>query len=415
MARGTGKLSARAVAAAAEPGWYDDGGGLRLQVTKSGAKSWVYRFMLAGKSREMGLGALADVSLAEARNAATEARKLVKAGTDPIAQRESQREAARASEALALARAMTFRQCAEAYIEAHKAGWGNEKHRLQWPSTMRDYVFPVFGALSVQDIDLPMVMKAVEPIWTAKTSTASKVRGRIEAVLDWATVRGFRKGDNPARWRGQLAHLLPAPSKVRKVKHHAALPYAEMNAFMVELRKRDGISPRAFEFAVLTAARRGEVLGATWGEIDMEARTWIIPAERMKASRDHRVPLSEPALAILRTMDEHRLGDVVFPGSSGRPLSKMSLERLLARMGRTDMTTHGCRSSFRDWCAERTGYPNEMAEMALAHAVGNQVEAAYRRGDLFEKRRRMMDDWATFCNTMPAESGATVVPMRKAI
>ncbi|MEI8396285.1 MAG: integrase arm-type DNA-binding domain-containing protein [Rhodospirillaceae bacterium] len=410
---GTNKLSARTVASTNEPGRYADGGGLYLQVGASGGKSWLYRFMLAGKSREMGLGSLADVSLSEARTAVAEARKLLKAGTDPIAKRDAEREAARVAAALAAARAMTFRQCAERYIEAHQAGWRNDKHRYQWTATLQAYVYPVLGDLPVQAVDLPLVLKVLEPIWSTKTETAARVRGRIEAVLDWATVRGYRTGDNPALWRGRLSHLLPARNKVQKVEHHAALPYVEMGAFVAELRKRDAIAARALEFTILTAARTGEVTGAIWPEIDMEAAVWIVPAERMKAAREHRVPLSERALDILRTMAEHRQGDVVFPSMRGNSLSNMAMMMMLRRMGRGDLTMHGFRSSFRDWAAERTAYPNEVVEMALAHSVGNKVEAAYRRGDLFDKRRRLMDDWSAFCGTLPAESGATVVPLRK--
>ena len=415
----TNKLSARAVANANEPGRYYDGGGLYLQVGATGGKAWIYRFMLAGKSREMGLGALADVSLSDARAAAAEARKLVKSGIDPIGQREADREAARLAAALAAAKAMTFKECAERFIDAHKAGWKNEKHRTQWPNTLRDYAYPVFGELPVQDVDLPMVLKVLEPIWNEKTETASRVRGRIEAVLDWATVRGYRKGDNPARWRGQLSHLLAAPSKVQKVEHHAALPYVEIGAFMAALHKRDAIAARALEFTILTAARTGEVIGATWGEIDLNAATWTIPGERMKAGREHRVPLSNRAFEILSEMAKSRVSDAgdapVFPSARGNPLSNMAMTMLLRRMERGDLTAHGFRSSFRDWAAERTAYPNEVVEMALAHTVGNKVEAAYRRGDLFEKRGRLMADWATFCNTKPAKSSATVVPMRKVI
>lgn len=334
--------------------------------------------MLAGKSREMGLGALADVSLSDARAAATEARKLVKSGIDPLAQREANREAARVAAALAAAKAMTFKECAERFIEAHKAGWKNEKHATQWPNTLRDYAYPVFGELPVQDVDIPLVLKVLEPIWSTKTETASRVRGRIEAVLDWATVRGYRKGDNPALWRGRLSHLLPARGKVQTVEHHAALPYVEIGAFMATLRKREAIAARALEFTILTAARTGEVIGATWDEVDLDGAVWIVPGGRMKAGREHRVPLSEPALAILRTMAEHRSSDSLFPGAKGKPLSNMAMAMLLRRMDRADLTAHGFRSSFRDWAAERTAYPNEVLEMALAHTVGNKVEAAWR-------------------------------------
>jgi integrase len=411
---GTGKLSARTVATTIKPGLYGDGGGLYLQVGASGGKSWLFRFMLAGKARAMGLGALAEVSLAEAREAAAEARKLAKAGTDPIEQRDAQREGARQAAALVAAKAMTFQQCADAYIKAHAAGWRNEKHRMQWPNTLRDYVYPVFGELPVDAIDLPLVLKVLEPIWNEKTETATRVRGRIEAILDWATVRGYRQGENPARWRGQLSHLLAKPSKVAVVEHHAALPYIDMGSFMAKLRGRDAIAARALEFAILTAARTGEVIGATWAEFDMDAAVWTVPAGRMKAGREHRVPLSEPALAILRAMAEHGKGAFVFPGGRpGKALSNMGMGMLLRRMERGDITAHGFRSTFRDWAAERTAYPGEVVEMALAHAVGNKVEAAYRRGDLFEKRRRLMDEWANYCGTLPAE-GAKVVPLRMA-
>jgi len=415
MAGSAGKLSARTVATTNEPGRYGDGGGLYLQVGATGTKSWLFRFMLAGKSREMGLGSLADVSLSEARSAATEARKLVKAGTDPIEHRDAERHARQAAEALEKAKAMTFRQCAERFIEAHKAGWKNAKHAAQWPSTLETYAFPVFGDLPVQAVDLPMVLQVLEPIWTTKTETASRVRGRIEAVLDWATVRGFRQGDNPALWRGRLSHLLAARAKVQVVEHHAALPYGEMGAFMAALRGRDAVAARALEFTILTAARTGEVIGATWAEVDLDDAVWIVPASRMKAGREHRVPLSEPALAILRTMAERRPGESLFPSARGNPLSNMAMTMLLRRMERGDLTAHGFRSSFRDWAAERTAYASEVVEMALAHTVGNKVEAAYRRGDLFEKRRRLMDDWATFCATLPAEAGATVVPLRRVV
>ncbi len=420
------KLTARAVVTLTKPGLHGDGGGLSLRVTPDGSKSWVYRFMLAGRARSMGLGSLDDVSLADARIAAGEARKLSKAGVDPIERRDAAREAERVAATLTAARAMTFQQCAERYVEAHRAGWKNAKHAAQWPATLRDYVYPKFGDLPVQDIDLPLVLKVLEPIWTTKTETATRVRGRIESILDWATVRGFRQGDNPARWRGQLSHLLPQPGKVTKVEHHAALPYAETGAFIAKLRARDAIAARALEFTILTAARTGEVIGATWTELDLEAKTWIVPGERMKVGREHRVPLSERAVAILQEVQaatmalasgrEPASDDPIFPSSRGNPLSNMAMAMLLRRMNRDDLTAHGFRSTFRDWAAERTAYPNEVLEMALAHTVGNKVEAAYRRGDLFDKRRRLMDDWATFCGTRPAEteSGSKVVPLRKA-
>jgi integrase len=308
------------------------------------------------------------------------------------------------------ARALTFRQCAEAYIKAHKASWRNPKHAAQWPSTLSAYVYPIFGALPVQAIDVSLVMKVLEQevrgaangepasLWTTKPETAGRVRGRIESVLDWATSRNYRQGENPARWRGHLENLLPKKAKLRRVKHHAALPYAEIAAFMIELRQQDGVAGRALEFAILTAARTGEVIGAKWDEIDFAERFWVIPAERMKAGREHRVPLSDAALAILEDLRNVRQANFVFPrGKPGRPISNMAMLMLLRRMGRGALTAHGFRSSFRDWAAECTGFPAEVAEMALAHTVSDRVEAAYRRGDLFEKRRQLMEEWGRFC------------------
>jgi integrase len=315
---------------------------------------------------------------------------------------------------------MTFRQCAAAYIKAQEVGWRNSKHAAQWTATLTTYAYPIIGDLSVQTIDTGLVMQAIEPIWTTKPETASRVRGRIESILDWATVSEYRTGDNPARWRGHLEHKLSAPSKAKRAvrqsngrgEHHAALPYTVVAAFLVELRRQEGVAARALEFAILTACRTGEVIGARWDEIDN--RLWTIPGDRMKAGKEHRVPLSDAALAILEAMKEQRTGDYVFPGgAAGRPLSNMALLMTLRRMKRDDLTAHGFRSTFSDWCAERTAYPAEVREMALAHAVGDKVEAAYRRGDLFEKRRKVMDDWAKFC-AQPATVGDNVRPIRRA-
>jgi len=382
----------------------------------------MFRFMLAGRSREMGLGSLIEVSLADARQKAVEARRLVKSGVDPIAQRDAERKAREAAQALERARAMTFHECAERYIDAHKAGWRNAKHAAQWPSTLETYCYPVFGNLPVAAVDLPMVMKVLEPIWTEKTETASRVRGRIEAILDWATVRGFRSGDNPARWRGQLSHLLPQPGKVAAVTHHAALPYLEIGTFVAALRQRPAMAARALEFLILTAARTGEVIGATWAEIDTNGASWTVPAGRMKAGKEHRVPLSDRALAILAELRSAAFasgrepsGDQpIFPSSRGNPLSNMAMAMMLRRMERGDLTAHGFRSTFRDWAAERTAYPNEVVEMALAHTVASKVEAAYRRGDLFDKRRRLMADWASYCAVLPADTAGSVVVLRAA-
>jgi integrase len=406
MAR-TGKLTALDVTRAKGPAVLHDGGGLYLRVSATGAKSWVFRFQLDGKRRDMGLGPYPVISLAEARGRAAEHRKQRHDGIDPLAAKADQRQAQR----LDAARAMTFEKCAAAHIAAHQAGWRDGKHEAQWRQSLTDYVFPVFGALPAHEVDVGLVMKALEPIWTAKPETASRVRGRIESVLDWATARGYRRGENPARWRGHLENLLPRKSKVRGVAHYAALSYPETGAFIAGLRQEDGVAARALEFLILTAARSGEVRGARWEEINMTDRVWTIPAERMKSSKEHRVPLSDAALAIVGKMAEIRQSDFIFPGiRPGRPIGKLSFFLVLRRMGRGDLTTHGFRSSFRDWAAERTGFPAEVAETALAHTIGDAVERAYRRGDLFAKRRQMMDAWAKFCEGRPA--GGEVVPIR---
>jgi len=404
MARIIGKLTAMAVSQAKGRGYYGDGGGLFLQVSASGAKSWVFRFKEAGKLREMGLGPVHTIGLAEARQRAQDCRKARLDGRDPIEARRAERLAAR----LDPAKAMTFQACAERYVAAHKAGWRNVKHAAQWAATLTPYAYPFFGKLPVQGVDVGLVLRAIEPIWTTKPETAGRVRGRIESILDWATARGYRQGENPARWRGHLENLLPSRSKVRRVKHHAALPYVEIGGFLAEVRRQDGIAARALEFAILTAARTGEVIGARWSEVNTANRLWTIPADRMKGGREHRIPLSDAALAIVEQMAAIRCGEFVFPGAKAkRPLSNMAFLMLLRRMNRGDLTAHGFRSTFRDWAAERTGFPAEVAEMALAHAVGDKVEAAYRRGDLFQKRRQLSDAWAKFCVT-PASTGAVV-------
>jgi integrase len=401
MARIVGKLKALDVSRAKERGYYGDGGGLYLLVGPTGAKSWVFRFRKAGRLREMGLGPLHTISLARAREKARAAREQRLDGGDPIEAKHAARQQAR----LAAAKAMSFQQCAEAYIAAHKAGWRNPKHAAQWPSTLGTYVYPMFGSLPVQTIDVGLVMRALEPLWTVKPETAGRVRGRIESVLDWAAARGYRQGENPARWKGHLENLLPQKSKVHRVAHHAALPYVELADFMVELRQQEGVAARALEFSILTVGRTGEVLGARWSEIDFKARLWTVPGERMKAGKEHRVPLTEAALSILAAMQEVREGDYVFPGGRARrPLSNMAMTMTLRRMGRADLTAHGFRSTFSDWCSERTNFPAEVREMALAHAVGDKVEAAYRRGDLFDKRRQVMDAWASYATAAPVDN-----------
>jgi len=410
MTRREKKLSPLAINKQTRPGMYGDGAGLWLQVMTSGAKSWIFRYMKNGKAREMGLGPVRDVSVAEARERASACRKLLLDGKDPI----DARKAVRQAEALEHAKTVTFAECAESYIESHKTGWKNDKHVSQWRNTLRDYAFPYLENLSVVAIDTGLVMKCLEPIWVTKPETASRVRGRIESILDWAKARGYRQGENPAAWRGHLDHLLPRSSKVAAVRHHPALPYTEIGKFMKDLRGQAGIAASALEFTILTAARTDESLGAQWCEFDLKNALWIIPAKRMKMKREHRVPLSKPVLDILQRMAALRISDYVFPGAKqNRPLSNMAMLELLKRMGRKGITVHGFRSTFRDWTAELTAYPREVAEMALAHTVGNDVEEAYRRGDLLMKRHKLMADWAAYCDQVPAKAGKNIVPMRK--
>jgi integrase len=419
MARGINKLSALAVQRAAKVGLYGDGGGLYLRVGTGAAKSWVFRYMVAGQTHEAGLGSAITFSLKEARERARKFRQMLADGLDPIAERRAKRDEQR----LASAKAMTFQQCAEAYIDAHASGWKNAKHAAQWPQSLAMHVYPVFGGLPVEAVDVGLVMKAIEPLWRETPDTASRVRGRVEAVLDWATARGYRKGENPARWKGHLENLLPRLSKAKaavrrsqgRQEHHKALPYAEMPEFIFALRERPGVACRALEFLILTAARTGEVRGARWDEISLAERLWTIPGDRMKGGKEHRVPLSDAAMAIVSEMAAIREGEFIFPGGRHRrPLSGNAMMNALARMGRGDLTVHGFRSTFSDWVAEQTNFPAEVREMALAHAVGDKVEAAYRRGDLFAKRRALADAWARYCCEPPATgSVGAVVPLRR--
>jgi integrase len=397
MAQKLQRLTALAVTRLSKPGLYADGGGLYLRIGRNGSKSWTFRFMLHGRAREMGFGGFNNVGLADARKKASDARLLLSEGQDPLAQRNLEEVERAASAKLTAVRSMTFDQCAEAYVNVHQAAWKNEKHQQQWRNTLATYVSPVFGSVGVQDVDIDHIIKVLEPIWSKKTETARRLRGRIEAILDWAKVRGYRTGENPARWRGHLSHLLPARANVRPIKHHAALPYAEIPAFMSELRKLGGIAAAALEFLILTAARTGEVIYAGWPEFDLKNRIWVVPASRMKTKREHRVPISDAAYAVIQKMKELG-GDYVFPGGKpGSSLSNMALLMTLGRMNCSKVTTHGFRSTFRDWAAEQTNFPNEVVEMALAHAIESKTEAAYRRSDLFEKRRRLMAAWADFC------------------
>jgi integrase len=400
------RLSARSVLAATKPGMYADGAGLYLRVARSGARSWCLRYMLEGKAHEMGLGGLSKLGLADARRKAAEQRLFLVDKIDPIEKRKTERAAKRAE----TARAVTFDECARAYVDAHRPAWRHAKHYQQWISSLAQYVSPVIGALPVRDIDTALVMRIIEPLWSSRPETASRIRGRIESVLDWARVRGYREGENPARWRGHLDHLLPARSKVRKVRHYRALPYTDIGAFISELRSRAGVGAAALEFLILCAARSSEVADARWAEIDRAARVWIVPAERMKSGREHRVPLSGAAMSVLDRLKNDD-GEFVFSNAHGRGLGKGALAKQLKGW---NCTVHGFRSAFRDWAAERTSFPREVAEAALAHAIEDRTEAAYRRTDLLEKRRRLMDAWAAYCAQPPAEHHK-VLPLQRAM
>jgi integrase len=391
-------MTALGVAALKTPGLHHVGDGLYLRITPQRGRTWVFRYMHERVAHSMGLG---SGSLADARAKASAARTLLNGNQDPLAKAKAERLA----ETAKLASATTFKQAATAFIDSNKSGWKNAKHAAQWTSTLEAYVYPVFGSASVAEIDAPMVLKVLNPIWSTKTETARRVRGRIEAVLDWAKVHEMRSGENPARWRGGLQHALPARPQSSLVKHHPALPYAEIAVFMSALRAEEGVAARCLKFTILTAARTSEAIGARWSEIDLKAETWTVPASRIKAARAHRVPLSPAAQALLKAQAKVRQGDFVFAGGRpGRGLSNMAMAALLKRMKREDITVHGFRSTFKNWCSEQTNYPNEVSEMALAHAVGDKVEAAYRRGDLLAKRADLMKDWAAYVDRGPRQS-----------
>lgn len=417
MGRQQQRLTALQVSKLTKPGLYGDGGGLTLQITPGGVKSWLFRYMMSGKPYGMGLGPTHTVSLAEARQKALSARKLIIDGINPLVAKKQDQVAA----ALANAKMMTFDQCAKAYILAHKAGWKNAKHADQWTNTIETYASPVFGHLPVAEIDTGLVVKCLAPIWEGKTETASRLRGRIESVLGWATTSGYRIGENPARWKGHLDNLLATISKSSRTKHHPSLPWHHIGAFMSALRTRDGVSARAVEFAILTACRSGEVRGAQWSEFDLERKVWTIPAERMKAKRQHEVPLSDSALVLLKAIPES--GDFVFAGTKKQQLSDMSLTAVIRRMNTGEkptwidangesITVHGFRSSFRMWAAETTNYPREVAEHALAHQLPDAVERAYQRGSQFAKRAALMSEWSAYCNK--GQTSAAINPIRGA-
>jgi integrase len=401
-----GNLTARTVQTAT-PGKHEDGDGLRLVVSPTGAKKWVLRLTVAGRRREMGLGGYPAVGLSQARGRAIEARTQARDGQDPIAARKAEPEAV-----------PSFAACATSYIEAHAPSWKNLKHKAQWTASLATYAAPFIGTKPVDRVAVDDVLRILAPIWTTKTETAKRVQGRLENILDWATARKYRTGENPARWRGHLDMLLARPARVRAVGHHPAMPYGEVPAFLVELAGKPGVSALALRFLILTACRTGEVIGATWSEIDLEAATWTIPSARMKAKQPHRVPLGAAALAVLEALPRIVGNPYVFPGvRHGKSISNMALLQLMRGIGygvggdRGDYVPHGFRSSFRDWAGEVSSFPRDVCEMALAHVVENKVEAAYRRGDLFDKRRAMMTAWEDWCTAVPA---CNVVKLRRA-
>jgi integrase len=379
------KLTAQKVKTA-KPGKYGDGGNLYLIVSETGSRKWVLRFRLRKKSQEKGLGSATNVPLALAREKAADARRMIARGLNPID--EPKRDDG----------IPTFGEVADDVCEALSAGFRNEKHKAQWKSTLASYAAPL-RAKPVNNIATEDVLTVLKPIWTSKAETASRVRGRIEKVLDAAKAKGFRDGENPARWRGHLDHLLPRPSKLAR-GHHAAMPYEDVAAFIAKLRTREASAALALELCILTAARSGEILGMQWSEIDLDKRIWTVPANRMKAGREHRVPLSPRAVAILRQLEKLKAGEFVFPGQArNKPLSNMAMEMVLRRMKVEDATVHGFRSSFRDWAGNVSNFPREVVETALAHVIGDKAEQAYRRSDALEKRRKLMDAWAAYCAT----------------
>ena len=393
MPRKAAELSPLSISRLKEPGLWAVGGvaGLYLHVNDRGARSWILRVVVGDKRRDMGLGGYPDIGVADARQKAREARLKIERGIDPILLRKQAK-----SELMALqATDKTFEQAAGEYIKIHADSWSNDKHRKQWESTLAAYAFPVVGKLSLRHIRQEHILKILEPIWTTKTETATRVRGRMESILDWAKVKGLRSGENPAAWKGHLDHMLPAPTRLKKVEHLTAVPVREMPDFMIKLRQAAGTAAQALEFLILTAARSGEVRGITWQEVSLEDALWVVPAERMKMKREHRVPLSDRAVAILKSQPRIDENPLVFPAPRGSQMSDATMSAVLKRMG-IDATVHGFRSSFRDWCGDYTNYPRDLAEQCLAHGADDPVEAAYRRGDALERRREIMNEWSKF-------------------
>jgi integrase len=404
MAREMYLLTDRKVRTEKRPGMYADGGSLYLRVAEGGSKQWVFRYSADGRLRDMGLGSVNTLSLAEVREKAREARKLRLEGKDPIDERHAQRAIATA----AGAKVKTFKQCAEEFIRDNSAKWSSAKHGQQWTNTLEAYVYPDLGDLPVATIDTPLVLKVIKPLWQRTPVTASRVRGRIEQVLGWATVHHYRAGDNPARWKGHLQHALPATSQTTDVEHHTALAYTEAPAFVAKLRQDTSVQTRCLELITLTATRSAEATDARWDEIDFDNRVWVIPPGRIKMGKEHRIPLSDAAMAVIEAMRDLRQSDYVFPGlRAGRPIGHNVVWKLAKALG---TTVHGLRSTFSDWAAEQTSFPHEVREMALAHAIPSAVERAYRRGDLFDKRRQLMAAWASFCG-QGADAGGKVVPI----
>lgn len=398
----SGKLSAALVSNIKKPGTYFDGSGLRLQVTKAGGKTWLFRFQLNNKTREMGLGSFKTVSLKDARDKAAQAKALLDQGVDPIAHRKA------AKHKTADANTWTFDKCANAYIDSQSPAWTNPKHTSQWRNTMKQYASPVFGNMPVASIDTGLVMQVIEPLWQTRTETANRVRGRIENILSWAIVRGYREGPNPALWRGHLSMLLPQRNKIQKPRHHPAMPYQDVAGLMAQLKPKVGISAKALQLTILTAVRTGEVVGANRDEFDMDNRIWTIPDIRMKAKREHRIPLSEQAITLLDSLPTK--DGWLFPSTHyGKHISNMAMLKLLKRdMGYPSLTVHGFRSSFRDWVAEQTVYPRELAEAALAHVLADRTESAYQRGDYLEERRALMQSWADYLDRIQASNVVSI-------
>jgi integrase len=410
MPRLANRLTARKVETTKTPARLADGLGLYLIVEGEFSKNWVFEYQFNGKRRYMGLGSALDVSLADAREKRNEFRKLKANGVDPLVQKR----AARAAQILEDAKSVTFKEAATRYMDANRVGW-DEQHAIAWQSTLETYAYATLGGLPVQSVDKALVLAVLEPIWTSANVTATRLRGRIEIVLDWAKAMDMREGENPARWRGHLDKILPAPKKVRRVKSHASMPWKHIPAFTKELRvQSENIGAAAFEFLILTGARSAEAVCARWDEIDLSEAIWTVPADRMKKRIEHRVPLSRAAIDVLKRMQKKQINEFVFPATirGTKRISDGVLRRLMEAMGRDDAVPHGFRSSFRTWAGEKTGFAREVIEKALAHVVGDETERAYDRGDLFNKRRKLMDAWAAFATSDPAKTGDNVVELR---